>query len=262
MLTGRWLGVELCQARYLRHRFPLHAHPEVHVALIEAGRYHYRQDGRSQVVEAGDLLFLPPDEPHDGSAVDVAGYAYRQILVPPRLWQGVIEEEGGSAHGIRRAMPGQQAAMRWLRAAFVADRDGDAMATDAALAAVILNLGTDGGHGGRRSPAPPRTVRRALDLMRERFADPLTLADLAGATGTSRFALARGFRRSYGIGIHEWLMALRLREAKRCLAQGMPAAEAAAANGFSDQSHLIRRFKRIYGVTPGQFFAACTSIQS
>jgi AraC-like DNA-binding protein len=34
---------------------------------------------------------------------------------------------------------------------------------------------------------------------------------------------------------------------------GEPPAMAAAAAGFADQSHLIRKFKAAYGVTPGQY---------
>ncbi len=256
MLAGRWEGVELCQARYVTHRFPVHAHAEVHVALIEAGRYGFRLDGRPQLAEAGDIMLLRPDEPHDGAAADPAGYAYRQALIPVPLWEETMAAAGRHPPGpaVRRST-----AAAWLRRAFAAYRDRDALVLDAALAATILELG--GGSAGRTTAAP-RAVRQALDLMRAQFAAPLTLADLAAATGTSRFALARAFRHHTGIGIHEWLMTYRLRQARRCLAQGMAAAEAAAANGFADQSHLIRRFKRTYGVTPGQFATACTSIQS
>jgi AraC-like DNA-binding protein len=34
---------------------------------------------------------------------------------------------------------------------------------------------------------------------------------------------------------------------------GEPPAFAAASVGFADQSHLIRKFKAAYGITPGQY---------
>lgn len=262
VLAGRWDGVELCRAAYLRHRFPVHAHPEVHVALIERGRYDFRLDGRRHVAEAGDLLLFAPDRAHDGGAADAAGYAYRQVLIPPAVWDRVATEEAGRPDLPRSpVLPGEPAG-RLLHGLFTADAAADPMLLDAALARLIAGLGAGDRGGVPPYPATPGMVRRAVETMRARFAEPLTLADLAAAAGTSRFALSRAFRRVYGVGLHEWLMDLRLRHARRCLAVGMAAADAAAASGFADQSHLIRRFKRAYGVTPGGFGAACTSVQS
>ena len=36
----------------------------------------------------------------------------------------------------------------------------------------------------------------------------------------------------------------------------------AAACGYADQSHLIRKFKATYGVTPGQYLGHCNNVQS
>jgi AraC-like DNA-binding protein len=56
--------------------------------------------------------------------------------------------------------------------------------------------------------------------------------------------------------------ALRLSEAKRLMLAGEPPAMAAAAAGFADQSHLIRKFKEAYGVIPGQYLEQCNNVQS
>ena len=41
--------------------------------------------------------------------------------------------------------------------------------------------------------------------------------------------------------------------AKHALRQGMSIVDVAAHVDFADQSHLTRQFKRIVGVTPGQY---------
>ena len=46
---------------------------------------------------------------------------------------------------------------------------------------------------------------------------------------------------------------MRVTQAKKLLSMAMPIAEVAVETGFSDQSHLHRHFKRIVGVTPGQY---------
>jgi AraC-like DNA-binding protein len=52
---------------------------------------------------------------------------------------------------------------------------------------------------------------------------------------------------------HLYQTQLRLRHAKRLMLDGEPPAFAAASVGFADQSHLIRKFKAAYGITPGQY---------
>jgi len=259
VVSGTWAGTELCRAVYRDHWFPVHAHPGVHVAVIERGRYRFRRDGRSFRAAAGDLVVLGPDQGHDGGGEDATGYAYRQILIPVPLWgaasQGTVDFR--PADPILR-VPG---AGELVRTVFRARKTGDAMLFDAGLARLAEVV-------ARREPEPvetgtasPTTVRRAVAILEERFAEPWTLAELAAAVGSSRFVLSRAFRRDHGIGLHDWLMNLRLYRARGWMAAGMSPSEAAMAAGFADQSHLNRHFKRIFGLTPGRFRAACTSIQ-
>jgi AraC-like DNA-binding protein len=44
--------------------------------------------------------------------------------------------------------------------------------------------------------------------------------------------------------------------ARRLIASGTALAQAAAASGFADQSHMTRLFVRKYGVSPGAYQAA------
>lgn len=262
--NGVWAGVELCHAFYRNHHFPLHAHPDVHVALIESGCYRFRCDGRPQQAEAGDLVILPPDAPHDGGAVDAAGYSYRQILIPLALWTGATAQTGAPQRSTVRRDP----EIAWsLRAVFAAQDRRDPFLFDAMLARMIAQIAdmdstTTNGGSSARARVTPRSLAPVLEMMRQDLAEPWTLADLAAAAGVSRFVLSRRFRQHFGLGLHDWLMDARLRQARRWLAAGMPAAEVAVACGFTDQSHLARRFKKGFGVTPGQFAAFCTSVQS
>ena len=82
---------------------------------------------------------------------------------------------------------------------------------------------------------------------------PLTLADLATAGGVSRYQLVRGFMRDLGMTPHAYLVQRRISFARRLIRDGMALAEAAAASGFADQSHMTRTFTSRYGVTPRAF---------
>ena len=102
----------------------------------------------------------------------------------------------------------------------------------------------------RRAPAAVATVR---DLLRERLADPPTLAELAVLTELSQFALLRAFRAETGLPPHAYLNQVRVREARLLLDDGISAADVAAQVGFADQAHLTRHFKRVVGVPPAAY---------
>lgn len=70
--------------------------------------------------------------------------------------------------------------------------------------------------------------------------------------------MLRGFVRATGLTPHAYLMQRRIGLARRLIARGLPLAEAAAASGFADQSHMTRAFGRAYGLSPGAYARART----
>jgi AraC-like DNA-binding protein len=79
------------------------------------------------------------------------------------------------------------------------------------------------------------------------------LTTLFRKSGLSRFQALRLFRRHYGITPYAYQLHFRIAHAKRSLRGGAPLAQVAANYGFVDQSHFTRHFKRLVGVTPGQY---------
>ena len=67
--------------------------------------------------------------------------------------------------------------------------------------------------------------------------------------------MSRQFKASTGLPPHQYLIARRVERAQQLLQQDrdLSLAEIAACVGFSDQSVLTHHFKRLVGVTPGQF---------
>jgi AraC-like DNA-binding protein len=110
-----------------------------------------------------------------------------------------------------------------------------------------------------REPVPVAALRvhpgaaRAHAYLLEHFAEPVKLDDLVRVSRLSRFYVLRVFRREFGVSPHEYQRHLRLARACRLLAGGVPASRVAYDVGFTDQSHLIRQFKALTGLTPGAF---------
>jgi AraC-like DNA-binding protein len=114
--------------------------------------------------------------------------------------------------------------------------------------------------GADEQPALSQSIspgtRKALAFLQQNFDQPVSLDDLARIASLSLFRFATVFRREVGMPPHRYLCHLRVNAAKTLLRQGVPGALAAAEAGFFDQSHMYRHFKRVCGVTPGQYQAA------
>jgi AraC-like DNA-binding protein len=98
-----------------------------------------------------------------------------------------------------------------------------------------------------------RAVGLARGFLHDALADKITLDDLAIHAGLDKFHLVRAFRAEVGLPPYEYLTHARIAKARELLQHGALVADAAQAVGFYDESQLHRHFRRIVGITPGQF---------
>ena len=111
-------------------------------------------------------------------------------------------------------------------------------------------------HSAALSPRTHSAVRRARDLLHDRFNEPVNLHELCQAANLSRFHLVRSFTREIGLPPHAYQIHVRIERARQLLLNGIPSGQVASAMGFSDQSHFTRHFKNIMNVSPSQYARA------
>jgi AraC family transcriptional regulator len=82
-----------------------------------------------------------------------------------------------------------------------------------------------------------------------------SLQCLSCVAGLNPYHFARQFKAATGLAPHQYAIMRRVERARQLLHAGtdLSLAEVAAHAGFSDQSQFSRHFKRLVGVTPGQF---------
>jgi AraC family transcriptional regulator len=99
-------------------------------------------------------------------------------------------------------------------------------------------------------------LRRIVDYIDAYLAHDLSLPAIAAVANLSPYHFARLFKHTMGQSLHQYVIAQRLRTARRLIeTSALSLAEIAAQVGFADQSHLTRHFKRVYGVPPATFVA-------
>ena len=95
-------------------------------------------------------------------------------------------------------------------------------------------------------------LRAAIELLSKDLGSPLRVADLARAVNMSPSRFAHVFKEATGVSPHRFRKQLRLERAKFLLdVKGWSVTAVAAEVGYSNVSHFISEFKRIFGRTPG-----------
>ena len=99
-----------------------------------------------------------------------------------------------------------------------------------------------------------RKLHAVVEYVEEHLDAGLTLEQLAAVAHLSAYHFARQFKVATGLPPHQYIILRRVERAKLLLQGGdLSLAEVAAGAGFTDQSQFSRHFKRLVGVTPGQF---------
>src|SRR5262249_44910702 len=108
----------------------------------------------------------------------------------------------------------------------------------------------------RRDGTLPRGRLRAVVAYIEGPLDAgPSLEQVAAVARLSAYHFARQFKAATGLPPYQYVILRRVERARQLLQAGtdLSLAEVAAHAGFSDQSQFTHHFKRLVGVTPGQF---------
>ena len=100
----------------------------------------------------------------------------------------------------------------------------------------------------------PAKITAAAQLIRDRYHDNVSLAEIADEVGLSRERLSRLFHEALGITFSDYLNEVRLGEARRRLAlRDDNITEVAYASGFQSLSQFNRRFRTAEGMSPSEY---------
>lgn len=250
LLHSGMAGVELVAADST-HSFGRHTHDQFGIGLVERGAQK-SASGRG-IVEAGpgDMIAVNPGEVHDGQPLDSTGRRWRMLYVEPaRLLEAADDVMPGTRFEFAAPVIRDPVLVARFAALFDAAMRGESLQSEAALLGMITRLLRP---VLRERPALSAGVMAARELMDDDPSLTPTLAALAAQAGLSRYQFLRAFTRLTGLPPHAYLLQRRTQHARRLVGSGMALADAAAASGFSDQSHMTRSFVRSFGLTPGAF---------
>lgn len=95
-----------------------------------------------------------------------------------------------------------------------------------------------------------KSVSMVVEYIHAHVGGEISLEDLSKVAGLSKYHFLRLFKTHTGLTPHQYIMAERIYTAKKLVLKGESLSLAGLQAGFSDQSHFIRSFRKIYGYSP------------
>ena len=256
------LGLSFLHAHFVQHAYPRHSHDYYVISLIERGRQSFTHRGTRHLTAPGGVILINPNAVHTGEAMDARGFEMRSLYPTTEHMQMAFLELTGRQHGlpyfkeVRVDHPGARQRILSLHRAL--SEGADELECESRLLStlgLLIRQYTDV-YAAETAPGNERrAVQRACDYIHEHFAHGVRLQDLAAYVSLSPYYLLRVFHAEVGMPPYAYLESLRVCQAQRLIDSGKPLADVAVEVGFSSQSHMRRRFKKIIGATPGQYAA-------
>ena len=248
-------------ATYSTYAFPKHLHETYVIEMVLQGMDRFFCDGKTYNAAAGSIVIINPYEVHTGQSVGAHPLIYRSLYPSIALMHDLLGELELTTAKMplfhRRVLrePGLFHKLLQVHQAF--EFGEDQLACDTLLCEAFSGLVRTSAPSGTlisgKNPPPRQSMQRAQAYLHENLAEKITLHQLAQVAEMSSFHLLRTFCDAFGISPHEYLTNLRIERAKRMIAERKPLAQVACETGFCDQSHFSRHFKRLVGMTPGQY---------
>ena len=254
------LDVGLLHARFIQHAYPRHSHDYYVVSLIERGRQSFTHRGTKYVTPPGGVILINPEAVHTGEAVDEQGFELCSIYPKTAHMNMAMMELTGRS----QALPffaNVRVDDPWARRSILAlhramSQGADTMECESrfmyTLAQLIKRYG-DASFTEQNPGTEKKTILKARRYIEDFFTQDISLSLVAQHVALSPYYFLRAFCAEVGMPPYAYLESIRIRRTQKLLEAGKPLADIAAEVGYSSQSHMTRCFKRVIGVTPGQY---------
>jgi AraC-like DNA-binding protein len=203
------------------------------------------------------VLLMEPGEVHAEVQKLDDREAFRALFIAPDVFEEAAREVGVREVHFDCAKVHEPEVFRdCLRLHASLESDSTALERQTRFSNLVDRLLEDFCERPLRAAEPsgePAAVRRARELLQERWADNVQLDELVTVARVGRFHLIRAFHAAMGLPPHAYQIRIRVTRAMTLIRLGMPLVEVALHAGFADQSHLTRHFTRVVGLSPGRY---------
>jgi len=251
-------------------RSSLHAHPEIEILLVLKGTISVRIEGRTLLLESGDLALVNGNEPH--LTQDEGGEnLVLAVQLDPAIagkYDPEIEYRRFAFNDAYKAAPDERVfeRVREICARLLWETRIKRIGYQLAAESLGLELALLLVRGFESSPAPRddaetgpdmdaavfyTRINRVVGFIERRYRERLSLADIARQEGVNMTYLSRFFKEKMGYSFTGFVQFIRLKKSLSALEEtDRKIVDIALDYGFPNVKSYNMVFKRAYGKTP------------
>lgn len=95
-----------------------------------------------------------------------------------------------------------------------------------------------------------KVIKNSIEYIHDNLNNTILLDEIAKNVEVSKYHFLRVFKSSLGVTPHNYIVFQRVNKAKEEILKGKSMSSTSFSTGFSDQSHFIKSFRKIYGYSP------------
>lgn len=256
----------LVDEQHPRYNMPHHWHTETELLYIQKGRFQLSLNGKEYMLGAGNLCYIAEGALHGGIPYDCVYecmvFNSNVLLKHTSLVRDYLKDIENTRTLIQPVFTSAQPGiLKCISRMLSAARDMKPGWELLALAGLYDFYGTVI-QQNYREEAPSdatayqrvRQIKMALEFIEQNYHRPITLEQLAHASGLSPKYFCRYFRNILSKTPIDYLNYYRVERACFLLEENKRSVtDVAYACGYNDSSYFVRCFKRYKGITPNQY---------
>lgn len=241
---------------YNNFTFEKHVHDEYTISLIERGHMGAFLKGFNHKFDKSSIITINPDEIHSCGILSKDGYKHHSLYLSPTSIKSILKDNFNNALlPFKNFTFTNELIYKRLYFLMKYNRSFMELSWESELIDtlnIILQINTNAANIVTL-PSHYDLIKNAKEFINDNYDKEFNLDDLSKEFNISKYHFLRLFKKHTFVSPHTYLMIRRVEKAKHFLRNGSDIAQTAFLCGFTDQSHLNRKFKQLTGLTPGKY---------